>query len=63
MKWNNRIKNFDINGFAQKERIIIPPKEIVYAFKQIIETFYVKIQTNGIESEHWQKQEILFYQD
>ncbi|WP_342977011.1 restriction endonuclease subunit S [Bacteroides finegoldii] len=49
------IKNFDINGFAQKERIIIPPKEIVYAFKQIIETFYVKIQTNGIESEQLAK--------
>ena len=49
------IKNFDINGFAQKERIIIPPKEIVYAFKQIIETFYVKIQTNGIESEQFSK--------
>ncbi|WP_303875985.1 restriction endonuclease subunit S [Bacteroides acidifaciens] len=49
------IKNFDINGFAQKEQIIIPPKEIVYAFKQIIETFYVKIQTNGIESEQLTK--------
>ena len=49
------IKNFDINGFAQKERIIIPPKEIAYAFKQMIETFYVKIQTNGIESEQLAK--------
>ena len=49
------IKNFDINGFAQKERIIIPPKEIVYAFMQIIETFYVKIQTNGIKSEQLAK--------
>lgn len=45
------IKNLDINGFIQKELIIIPPIHIATDFEQMIKVFYDKIQSNGMESE------------
>ena len=45
------IKNFDINGFTQKELIIIPPQEIACEFAKIVECVYKRVQFNGIESE------------
>ena len=45
------IKNLDINGFTQKEPIIIPPIEVVRNFERYIDVYYNKIQRNGVESE------------
>lgn len=45
------IKNLDINGFIQKEQIIIPPIHIATDFEKMIKVFYDKIQSNGMESE------------
>mgnify|MGYP000952952745 CR=1 FL=1 len=45
------IKNLDINGFIQKEQIIIPPIHIATDFEKMIKVFYDKIQSNGMQSE------------
>lgn len=45
------IKNLDMNGFIQKEQIIIPPIRIATDFEKMIKVFYDKIQSNGMESE------------
>ena len=45
------IKNLDINGFIQKEQIVIPPISIAADFEKMIKVFYDKIQSNGMESE------------
>ena len=45
------IKNLDINGFTQKEPIIIPPIEVALNFEKYVDVYYNKIQRNGIESE------------
>lgn len=45
------IKNLDMNGFIQKEQIIIPPIHIATDFEKMIKVFYDKIQSNGMESE------------
>lgn len=45
------IKNLDINGFIQKEQIVIPPISIAADFEKMIKVFYDKVQSNGMESE------------
>ena len=45
------IKNLDINGFTQKEPIIIPPIEVALNFEKYVDVYYKKIQRNGVESE------------
>lgn len=45
------IKNLDINGFTQKEPIIIPPIEVALNFEKYVDVYYNKIQKNGVESE------------
>jgi len=45
------IKNLDINGFIQKEQIVIPPISIAADFEKMIKVFYDRIQSNGMESE------------
>lgn len=45
------IKNLDINGFIQKELIAIPPINIASEFEKMVQIYYDKIQSNGMESE------------
>jgi type I restriction enzyme S subunit len=45
------IKNFDINGFIEKEQIIIPTKEVTERFAHTIELLSKQIQQKGTETE------------
>ena len=45
------IKNLMINDILDKEPIVIPPINIVEQYKDVVETFAIKIQKNGEEIE------------
>lgn len=45
------IKNFDINGFIQKESIIIPSKDVSEKFANTMELLNKQIQQKGSETE------------
>ena len=45
------IKNLDINGFINAEKIVIPPKDLLSKFNDFCQRVYSQIFKNGISSE------------
>lgn len=45
------IKNLDINGFIDKEEIVLPPKELIDKFDDFCQSIFDQIFKNGISTE------------
>ena len=46
------IKNFRIKDFTALEPVLIPPKEVIAQFQELIENILVQMQTNGTQNQH-----------